>query len=310
MKDKKNIVKQVTEKYLANQYYCFGLLSVLSISPITSWFAIILLCFMTLRDGYLQGFKALLIINSIVFCWFQYNNYPVDVFLYILLQFTVSYGMALVLRTTSHWEITLASAIVFIMIFLLLVQWLSPEIIVKQYQVALNMFSNMNNANIMLQKVQGFDEVARMKLSFYFWGLKAVSFLMTSVSGLLMARLLQAKLYNPNGLVQELLRLRLHSIWIFALLINCFGVYENNYFAISSVPMMFITLVLDGIIVFYRFVVNQKTMLLLIFIVLPFIFIPYIIIPIYALAGLIDSLFTVKWLRQPVSVKKQEKRGV
>lgn len=216
-----------------------------SLIPFGNCLASIIVCLTTLRKGVNEGVIILLwaLIPDLLFMCL---GTPVPlVLLDINASFVVPFLLAVTLRLGQSWSLVLLLLTGGGLSALLLLSTYFPDYaksVVMDLQNAMKHFwaDKIPYDDVQLQYIDNLTHLIP-----YVWGVKALFISIVSLSNLIMARGIQALLFNPGGLKKELLSIRLNGLWLLMYLLSCCVWLTNRetpfgigFLLISSLPFV------------------------------------------------------------------------
>ncbi|MCD6046977.1 MAG: putative rane spanning protein [Gammaproteobacteria bacterium] len=270
--------------------------AVLSAIPFLHWFGVLLMLLVTLRQGLQQGIKlaAIVAIISVIVFGFVLRL-TTDQMVFQFINPLILCLLAYRLRETASWlnvtqMITGLGVLMVITIYLVfpqLAQTWSQLLVAMMKQVAVDRPELLSvwNAGQMLQLLGGFAV-----------GLRVMLFVTLSLSSLIVARYIQAVLYNPGGLRQELYAWRLNfytGILLLALIILAAVVRTPIW--LSLIPVLILPFICVGFTVIHAVTASNKYqwLILLVFYVALLTIAPQLL-TLVALLGCLDSLINFR----------------
>lgn len=189
-----------------------------SLLPYIGWIGIVILCLVTLRKGVKEGFLVLIAITvpSIVVGGLVLKNYQV-LLQSVLFGSVLTWFLAVVLRKTVSWQAVLNVVALMGMAGVLVFHLFVPN--TQQYWLDFlqSVLGSSGGAITRLNIDQAALSGLVQSIAASFTGIQATILLFNGVLNLLIARWLQARLYNPGGFAQELRNIRLN--WFLAILL-------------------------------------------------------------------------------------------
>ena len=286
-----NFWQKQSQYLLQNDRYAWLLVAALAFIPFAAWTSLAIVIFITLRKSSYSGFMALVIGLLVVAFSSQqtlslpYNNAA------IIVTFIIGYMEALVLRYTRNLNTTITMTVLVVLSGLLLVHCLVPEYVNKQYELLVLMFSAIEKEGTLAQVLNGQLGTNADLLANYFLGVKSLCVVFSALSSLMLARSIQSRLFYPGGFKKEILGFRASQISVLLLVFSAIGAYQNNYVAISCLPLLVIYLMTAGMVLFFNVIKNKTNTIAIFLLLVPLILVPYIMLPIYVCLGSLDSMF-------------------
>lgn len=286
-----NFWQKQSQYLLQNDRYAWLLVAALAFIPFAAWTSLAIISLLTLRKSSYSGFMALIICLLVVgFCSQQalslpYNNAA------MIVTFIIGYMAAVVLRYTRNLNATITITVMVALLGMVFVHCLIPEYVNEQYKSLVLMFSAIEKEGTLAQVLNGQLGTNADLLANYFLGVKSLCVVFSALSSLMLARSIQSRLFYPGGFKKEILGFRASQISVLLLVFSAIGAYQNNYVAISCLPLLVIYLMTAGMILFFNIMKNKKNTIAIFLLLVPLILIPYIMLPIYVCLGSLDSMF-------------------
>lgn len=292
---------------LKNQGYAWLLTGLLAVTPFAAWSSLVIIALITLRLGWLAGFKCLAVGLTAVFCFFQIMHLSLDALLTIMLSYLLCYLSACLLRQTASWQVVASFVTLVTTVVLCVIHGFMPQYIMDQYQLLQETFKSLEQESIASllanQSIEG-----QLKLANYLLGIRALSIIFSAISSLLMARAIQSALFYVGGFKKEILAYRGSILGVILLLITAAGAYQNNSAALSCLPIFCVYMMMAGLSLSFNMMVNKGKLLTAVILLGPIFLFPYIALPVYVVLGTVDSLFNLR-LRLPFMVNKNHDKG-
>ncbi len=161
---------------------------------------------LALRNGAISGINVILLASAALAVLFVAAGVPPAVsFVAGLVQWTPVLLLALVLRVTRCWQVTLQAGLALTLLGAVLLHWLYPDIS-GLWRSLLERYLQP----VLEQAGRHQGDIGAMldSLASQLTGLLIASLLLSSLLALMLGRQMQAVLYNPGGFRQEFLALR------------------------------------------------------------------------------------------------------
>ncbi len=201
--------------------------------PFLGWASLVVVCLVTLRKGVKEGLFVLAwgmipaLISSYLMgsAFFALETFFAYVFLW---------GVAGLLRATTSWgyvlEVSSAIAIAVIVFF----HWQIPDLEEYYLNYLMDLYRSNGTDRSNDAVMQGYVQY----LVYFLLGIETTLYMIHNLLCLLIARWLQAVLYNPKGLSNELKTIRLSwFFWLFAVIFLFFGIKMSPSWALDSLPV-------------------------------------------------------------------------
>lgn len=279
---------------LQSRKYAWLMTAILALLPFTSWLSRAIVALVTLRNGGLAGSKCLIIGVTVSICFAEVlgtvgGNAPI-----ILATYLLCFLSAALLRTTISWSVVAGFIVTLGLSALLAVHWFAPHYAMEQYQALRHMIKMLDQSGALTELLSKQSLENQYSMAHYLLGIKVMSIIVAAVSSLIMARAIQASVFNPGGFRKEMLAFRANQI-VLLLFVGCAaGAYQNNPVCLSCIPLLFIYLMAAGVSLILNLLQRRKRLATLVLIIAPVVLAPYVMLPIYVLFGSIDSLFNLR----------------
>lgn len=287
------------ELLFKKQNYALFLVIALSSLPMTGWLSLTIIALMTLRCGAVDGLKFLF--AGIAASLLTMNLASVemsDVMPMIFISYFSVYCLACVQRLVADWSVTgLLSLFAALLVVVIIHIW-APEYITAQLQELISIFSQIKQADALVEVLNRANTAGDTFLPNYLLGVKVFAEAASIWSAVIMARYIQSLVFYPEGFKQELLAFRANKSIVLLMIICLTGVYTNNTLAYSCLPLLVSYLTIAGLCLCLNLMRRKKGIIILFMFVLPLIIAPSIMLPVYVIFGSLDSLFNLR-LRLP-----------
>ncbi len=270
-----NRIKQFVEYLLGDRKRSIIIAIICSILPMFSWLAVVILSLVTLRKGAREGLYVLVgilvpIIIISLLKGFGGVLAPIG--------FVVSWLLAIVLKDTMSWRRVIEVGVLLAIVSVIIFHYFVPD--TQQYWI-----------NIVGQGIDSVESTANVEASQatfmnliqntaqYMTGLLVVLIFLTILGNLLIARWVQAILYNPTGLAKELRAIRIDWMHVLVIAIISLGMWMNNLLAYDLLTVILVPFIISGMSLVH-FIANTTKYtgyLLLAFYCLLLVFSPYIV---------------------------------
>ncbi len=263
------LLENLTQEFMSSRRNAWLAALLFSLLPLLSWVSAIIMGLVTLRKGAREGLWLLGVISFATFIsaalfgqlswWVLWNDWLGNTFLVWL--------FAVALRMTGSWARLLQIAMLLSILAILIVHMHQTDV----YQWWLGL---LHKQIAMLQQLGGLSGVVipeqRLSmLAHMATGLQVAVSVVLSLSSVLAARWLQARLYNPGGLRKELLALRLDKLsGLLTLGCGIAAVLLHANMAIDLFPVMLLPCVLVGFCLMHNLFCKGKLLRMITFYVL------------------------------------------
>jgi hypothetical protein len=285
------VIKQ-SKKVLENKQHAVLCAVILSVLPFASWLSVALVALVTLRKGAKLGFEVLLpalAIHSIPLVMLV----PIkSALINTLIAYVPCYIAAFTLRKTIRWQAVSGVILLQAIIGSMLIQLMAPDFITDQF----NQFKTLLDQYQETQKF--FDSTGEGMSSFFgaqlFFGIQILSVVVSSAIALLFARSIQAKLYHPGGLKNELLTFRSGRMaLVFLIGVLCASYYEIPL-AIHILPLSLCYFLTSGSSLAYFILVRKWQISVLVLLLILVILKPFVLLFAFIVLGSLDSIFNFR----------------
>lgn len=215
-----------------------------AILPLVHWFGSAVVGLVALRKGPLEGGLLVMWASLPLIAWYGMGQDASP-----LLVLFGTFALALVLRTTMSWELTLAATVVVSGLIGLLFELLSGDalsMLVEWYVEIMNSGAG--------------DPIDAGEARQWLVGFFAMGQAFAIVLALLLARWWQSLLYNPGGFKKEFQGLRLSprlSLGLMAVIAICFAIGDSMF--ARWIPLLTVPMALASIALVH-WIVNEKKM--------------------------------------------------
>jgi hypothetical protein len=283
---------------LENEQWALLYVAVLALIPVTAWLSATIVALITLRKGWFDGFKGFVVaIVALLTLLLISTSKTVAVVMTIMVFFLPCYLTAVVLHSTRSWRVTGFFIVLQALVAIVLVHWLTPELITNQYQHIKAILKELekehydSSISVLLNNRDGFNSVI---IANYIMGLQSVSVVLAALTSLLIARSVQSRLFYPGGFRQEMLTFRASGVGVILLVIAAIGAYQHVPLAITCLPVLVIYYVCAGLSLNYNIFTRGRGIVSFLLLIVPLVLLPFIMLPVYAIFGALDSLFNFR----------------
>ncbi|MDP3559162.1 MAG: hypothetical protein Q8R79_02255 [Legionellaceae bacterium] len=269
--------------------------AVSAVLPLMAWCSVATVALLTLRNGSLAGGRALLV-GMLAYALAAMWTIPaIAAFCMAFMSFIPCYIAAYILRATASWSVSAVAMVFFACIGVILVLCFFPDFMVLQYQSLLFFLKNSAGSEQILPIwLQNPELMAHLLL-----GLEAVSFLLSTMSSLYLARLVQSKLYYPEGLYKDFFYFRGSYGMLALLLCASAAAYTGYMWAWSLLPVVVLFFLAVGFVVALYVLTKKSMMLTSMLLLLALMLVPFLMLPVFMLLACVDVFFDFKtrWAR-------------
>lgn len=264
-----------------------------SFVPLLGWVADIIMGLVTLRHGAREG-AFVLIAAMVPGLLLALKGYPQFLSYNILAGSVLIYVLALVLRSTGAWAYVLQTAVMVGVIEIVAIHIVLPTLGADWSNQALGYFANLRQqltAQISNSGVQHWAVIAGKIVI----GIQFTFLMLYNLVILVLARFLQAKLYNPQGLQPELHNIRLSAVSVFLFLAAVLGSFSGVEAAFDSLVLTLLPFIVAGLslIHYVALLTKVNSFWFIGFYGLFILFLPYCAI-LLAILALLDSGFNFR----------------
>lgn len=286
-------LKQQSELLLNKENYAYILVVLFSGLPFISWVALTIIAFVTLRKGSEAGLK-ILSVGIFTACLMQFviSKGQVLAIDKALLTFAPVYLSAWILRATSRWSDVIVAILVVASAIIVYLYYFPPDLLFKMYQFFLTLMQEYKNTGPQIKEwLSNKDEVIA-----YILGIQALVLVLSTLSILMLARALQARLFYPQGFKQEMMNIRVHPIVLVVVVCMLLGFYFKQPIFLSLLPIWLAYLVASGISVLVNlFAANTALLIFLLLLILLFL-LPIFTLALFVGVGALDTILNFRAL--------------
>jgi len=256
----------------------------------------VVLCLVTLRKGAKEGLIILFCVSAASVMLSLFYQSAIQ---YTLAGYVLAWLLAVTLQATVSWARVLELAALLGIMVVAILHWYMGDL--QQYWVTfLNEQLTVEHWDSLLGSMasDGVDTQAIISTAAQFLtGAQVIVILLSALANLLLARWLQAILYNPDGLAQELHTLRLSWLANGFLLIVVVGLFSSAVIAYDLLPVVVLPFFLTGLSVIH-FIANLGKLIwlwLVSFYSVLILFFPYVL-GLLVLLAIMDTGFDIRRL--------------
>jgi hypothetical protein len=282
------------EYVLQQERYAILLVALLVLFPFAAWISVAVMALVTLRKGLYDGFKLVLVGMLTTFVGMKLGLLSTFSASPVLLIYPICFGAAYFLRVTASWNILASMMLLLALLVILIIHWLAPDYILKQYDILVAMLRKIDKGGPVAQFLIDQQGGNRVIWANYTLGIRAFSMTCSVLSSLILARYVQSILYYPGGLRIEMLSFRANVIGLVFLIISALGSYQDNSLAVSCLPLLVAYFTAAGLSLICQVMTPKKGLVMVLLIFVPLIFVPYIMVPVYVILGSLDSLINFR----------------
>ncbi len=260
--------------------------------PFLGWLSLAIVAFITLRKGAKNGLfvAAWSIIPAVLSSYWMSNS--LAMVMESFLAYFLIWGLALLLRTTASWRYVLEVSFGLCLIVIFFFYWLIPDLNQIYTQYLLDLYRDSGTSPESYADAQKFIK----EIVYYLLGVQTSLYMLHILFALVVGRGLQAVMFNPGGLSQDLESIRLdYSFLILGLIFLVCGLTMSYDWAIDALPVFVVLYFIAGLSVVH-YAIKQRISFkgaILLFYVLIILLFPISTIPVILLA-LSDTIFNVR----------------
>ena len=254
------LLNQFSKYMLRGQRQAIIVALLFTMVPFFNWVSVVVIGLVTLSKGAYEGF-IILLWASLPYAVFAVKGVWMPLVVNIGLGAFLVWIFAIILHHSAKWVWVLKGISALAIVGVLLVHFFIPHIqtvwVTKMAQMMQPLLAPMAYLKL---TANDFTIVATW-VSYYATGVQASYFVFTVLTELALARMLQARLFFPGGLMQEWLQLRLDYLAVIVLLLTLvlvmFGAdLFKDIIAIITLPFLIV-----GVSLLYRYVRLKKKVL-------------------------------------------------
>lgn len=284
-----NFITRYCKVLLESKKHAIIYAVIFSMLPFASWLSVALVSLVTLRKGAKSGFDVLLpamVMHSVPLMMLIPLS---SVLINALIAYLPCYFAALSLRKTEKWEVVCGVFFTQAVMGCLLIQLIAPVFIVDQF----------NQFKTILTQYQEFVDTNLNVMNSLIWpqlffGIQILSIIVSALISLIFARSMQAKLFVPGGLRNELMTFRSGRLSFLVLIGTFLASYYEVPLAVNVLPIVLCYFLVSGFgLVYFIFSRKHQTkvfILLMLLIILR----PTFILCVYIVLGSLDSLINFR----------------
>lgn len=252
--------------------------------PFLGWASLAIVCFVTLRKGMKEGLFVSFwaVIPAVISSYIMGSGALAleSLFAYILL-----WGLSGLLRSSASWryvlEVSAGIAIGIVVYF----HWQIPNLNEIYVNYLMDVYQNSGAEPTTYPEMQSYIQY----FVYYLLGIQTTLYMIHNILCLLIARGVQAILYNPKGLCRELKMIRLGwFFWILAAVFLFLGLQKSFTWALDTFPVFIALFFFSGLSLLHYWV-NAKIKIrgimfiiyILLLLLLPFSFAPIILLALF-----------------------------
>ena len=303
MQSRVNLIQHFTAKLMSKPQYAWASTIPFSCFDAMSWLPLVIIMFLILRKG-IPSTWNLMCANFVIHGLAVYCREPgAYAWVSAFLDYIPGFLSAMILMYTRSWTSVTYAMVGFSGLTALGIHILSPEYATAQLHQLITAAKNIN----LSLPMGDFESLIRKNQNFschMLLGLQMLSSVFNASINLMMARSLQAQLFNPGGFEHEMLSIRgsrsLLSILLLSILSLCLF---NSFSALYIIPSLFFYFFAVGMSIGVSILLKNRlvsafkrsrSQVLTIGLSLASFILPYIFIPTFVIIGAIDSFMNFR----------------
>ena len=280
---------------LTNDIYALFNTLILAILPFGDWLAASIIALVTLRKGLKTG--GLLLVAAVFTSFFMLNTTlsPRGAMVSALIAYAPCYLAAAALYLSQSWRIVCGILFFQVLLVSSLLQMLLPEYIMQQYLYIREILNQLPLENTFLILGKNASSTDQTIFANYLVGVQATGVALASLVSLTLARLIQAKLYYPEGFQLEMRAIRGTKIDLFILLTAILAAKYHYTLGMNVLPVLLLFFFIAGLSLWFDYMKKRSSSykyMLVLSIVLGFF--PQILLSVYILLGALDTMFNFR----------------
>lgn len=287
MKPKNSLAERFGNLFLCQRWQAMTAAAALCLLPFFAWLAVVGVSLVTLRRGMKEGSMVMVavIATAGIVTWSQTTS--VIPLAELLLELTLSWLLAGILSRTVSWSCTLICWTGLLAILTTVLSLGAPGYEAAIKQAGLNVLHYWQSKQL-LENVS--IDVVFEQIESYLLGFHIVLLGLAVLLNLWMARAIQARMFNPGGLQQELLALRLNKYHVLMLLVGLLGsLFWASSLANAVLLVSCLPFVLAGLSILHWYVKQwpySRSIILFPGYLLVIAFMPLSLVPLIILGGM------------------------
>lgn len=299
-------IRRQGELLLNRSNYAYALIVLFAGLPLMTWLSVAIAALITLRKGAEEGLKATgwgilgLLLATLLSSSFNVTNC-----LIVLLTFIPCFLSAWLLRVTAKWDTVTLSLVAFVSLLICFFFFYPPDFLVEEYHSLKVMIERLQSNGVELSSIVS----DKSHMLAYLLGIQALSFVISLLSSLMLARAFQAKLFYPTGFREEMLALNVHPFAVIPFLCIMAGLYWHAPLALALSPIWVLYTASAGVSVLITLFASHRIIITLSLLIIASALLPIVMLPILVSVGLIDSLvnFRTRFITTLTGNKKNSK---
>ncbi len=291
---RKGLFQQQATRVLQQEKYALLLATVLAAMPFLNWLALSIVALVTLRHGAKSGLQVLLPVCLMHILVFVFSMPLKNAIALGLLNALPTFIAAAVLKATMSWQKVAAAWLGLVAVVMVILEVFVPQFALMQYahlEVLVKPLA-VNGVHPLAFWVN--RGVSSDILAHYVLGIQAMALAFSSTIPLFFARSLQAQLFYPGGFKEEMQHFRGDKRALAALALLVALAYSGRTLAIDCLPLVLFCFMLSGLSFGAYVFSSMRPLALVLLLIAPLVFLSWVFLPLYALLGILDSLFNFR----------------
>lgn len=281
------------KKILENNRYALLCAVFFALFPYTTWLSQAIIALVTLKKGWQDGAQLLMPIATAYLGVLLIREPTIVAVINTLLTFLPTFLAACVLGWSVSWRAVAGLFAILATSSAVILHFMLPEFVTTQYQYLIAAIEQVR-PDLLVDALKDPTQVGAIKIANYFFGFQLVSLVVSSLLPLVIARSVQAQLYNPGGFRQELLVLRGNKIGLFCLCLLLITASQQYLIAMNVLPLFVFYFLSAGLSLCFNLLAEKKIRGRFLLLGVPLIVLPFVMLPIYVMIGSLDSLFNLR----------------
>lgn len=279
---------------LNNKWYALLHTTFLAVLPYTTWLSVAVIALITLRKGNGEG---RIVLGSAMAAHFAISLFSMPAATSLIntgLIFFPCYCAAIMLRKSASWQAVAGVFLLQVIIAIMLIQVLLPDFIMAQYQYLHTLVQRMQNESALIEFLNDKNEFNQRMFANYLLGIQAAGIVFSASISLMLARSVQAKLYNSGGFTREMLSFRGNKIGLLLLVGMLVAANLGSEIAVNILPVLIFYFLFAGMSLGLNVLAQKKPFRAFLVLTTPLLLLPFVMLPVYVIFGSLDSLFNFR----------------
>lgn len=250
-------LRRFAEYVLSNRKHAIWIVLLFSVMPLFGWVSSVVVGFVTLRQGVREGLFVLAwsVLPAVII---GFLGYPMIAANILLAGNILAWVLSAVLRKTVSWRMVLFSLLGYGFLVIVGVHLIWPQAdIIKHWTNILTLYVDRMDSALFAEfspaDIQRYIGYGAQVMT----GTNVAVMLFFGVMNVVLARGLQAMLFNPGGMKQELLGVRLNGVALLLLAVCMGGSYFGLPLAFDMLPILFLAFFLAGLSLMHGLVLQR-----------------------------------------------------